>query len=187
MLIIECPLLTESNMHRKIALLVVAGTVLFTGCGPKPNTGVPDFMLNPPKEAGRFFGAAEAEKQTLQMAKDIADSRACREVARQLGQRVQEIVKDFQEQAGQGANSEYLEFSQSVGKTIVDMNLAGCSITKRELREGEGSVKVYSLASLDAAQALAAARQAVESNKAKAAATAAFQELDKTLQNRLGQ
>jgi hypothetical protein len=174
-------------MKRKIVLLAIATTLALTGCGPKPNTGVPDFMLNPPKEAGRFYGAAEAEKQTLQMAKDIADSRACREVARQLGQRVQEIVKDFQEQSGQGAKSEFLEFSQSVGKTIVDMNLSGCSIQKRELREGEGTVKVYSLASLDAAKALEAARQAVESNKAKVAATAAFQELDKTLQNRLGQ
>lgn len=174
-------------MQRKIAFLAIAGSIALTGCGPKPNSGLPDFMLNPPKETGRFFGSAEAEKQTFQMAKDIADSRACREVARQLGQRVQEIVKDFQEQSGKGANSEFLEFSQSVGKTIVDMNLAGCSIQKREMRESEGAVKVYSLASLDAAQALAATRQAIESNKAKAAAATAFQELDKTLQSRLGQ
>ncbi len=174
-------------MQRKIAVLMFVGSIALTSCGPKPATGVPDFMLNPPKESGRFYGTAEAEKQTLQMAKDIADSRACREVARQLGQRVQEIVKDFQEQSGKGANSEFLEFSQSVGKTIVDMNLAGCSIQKRELREGQGVVKVYSLASLDAAQALAAARQSIESNKAKAAANTAFQEMDRTLQSRLGQ
>lgn len=174
-------------MKRKIVLASLAGVLALSGCGPKPATGVPDFLLNPPKEPGRFFGAAEAEKQTLQMAKDIADSRACREVARQLGQRVQEIVKDFQEQSGKGANSEYLEFSQSVGKTIVDMNLAGCSITKREMREGDGVVKVYSLASLDAAQALEAARQAVESNKAKAAAATAFEELDRTMKERIGQ
>lgn len=173
-------------MKRKIVLVVLAGLVTLAGCGPKPNAGAPDFLINPPKEAGRFFGAAEAEKQTLQMAKDIADSRACREVARQLGQRVQEIVKDFQEQSGKGATSEYLEFSQVVGKTIVDMNLAGCSIQKREMREGEGVVKVYSLASLDAAQALAAARQAIESNKAKAAAETAFEELDRTMQERIG-
>ncbi len=172
-------------MKRKILLVSLVGSLALTSCGPKPATGVPDFLLNPPKESGKFFGAAEAEKQTLQMAKDIADSRACREVARQLGQRVQEMVKDFQEQAGQGANSEYLEFSQSVGKTLVDMNLAGCSIQKRELREGAGTYKVYSLASLDAAQALAAARQAIESNKAKAAANTAFQELDRALQNRM--
>lgn len=174
-------------MNRKIVLVALAGSLALTGCGPKPNTGVPDFMLNPPKEAGRFFGAAEAEKQTLQMAKDIADSRACREVARQLGQRVQEIVKDFQEQSGKGAESEFLEFSQSVGKSIVDMNLAGCSIQKREMREGDGVVKVYSLATLDAAQALAAARQAIESNKAKAAAATAFDELDRTMKSRMGQ
>lgn len=166
-----------------LPLAMFAGP-LFVGCGPKP-PAVPDFMLNPPHEAGRIYGSAEAEKQTLQLAKDIADNRACREVARQLGMKVQEIVKDFQEQSGKGAQSEALEFSQVVGKTIVDMNLAGCTVEKRELREGDGTVKVYSLAKLDAEGALAAARSAIMANKSKAAAQTAFEELDKTMQDRL--
>ena len=172
-------------MKRKQLLAFAAlASVAFVGCGPKPPS-VPDFVLNPPKAAGTIYGSAEAEKQTLQLAKDIADNRACREVARQLGQKVQEIVKDFQEQSGKGANSEALEFSQVVGKTIVDMNLAGCVIEKRDAREGDGTVKVYSLARLDASSALAAAKSAIESNKAKAAAQTAFEELDRTMKERL--
>jgi hypothetical protein len=171
-------------MEKKRFLLLATAAIALVGCGPKPPS-VPDFVLNPPKGEGKIYGSAEAEKQTLQLAKDIADNRACREVARQLGQKVQEIVKDFQEQSGKGSQSEALEFSQVVGKTIVDMNLAGCTIERRDAREGDGTVKVYSLARLDAAGALAAARTAIEANKAKAAAQTAFDELERTMQNRL--
>ena len=170
--------------EKRVLFLSAAVAIVFTGCGPKP-PAVPDFMLNPPKAQGTIYGSAEAEKQTLQLAKDVADNRACREVARQLGQKVQEIVKDFQEQSGKGSQSEALEFSQVVGKTVVDMNLAGCTIEKRDYREGDGIVKVYSLARLDAEGAIAAAKSAIAANKAKAAAQTAFEELDRTMQNRL--
>ena len=45
---------------RILPLAMFAG-VSFVGCGPKPPV-VPDFMLNPPHEAGRIYGSAEAEK-----------------------------------------------------------------------------------------------------------------------------
>jgi hypothetical protein len=170
---------------RRILPVAAFATVLLVSCGPKPQS-VPDFILNPPKATnGQIYGSAQAEKQTFQLAKDIADNRACREVARQLGQKVQEMVKDFQEQSGKGTQAENLEFSQVVGKTLVDMNLAGCTVEKREMSQGDGTVTVYSLAKLDADGALAAARTAIEANKAKAAAQTAFDDLDRALQNGL--
>jgi hypothetical protein len=175
-------------MNRPTLTLVAAGVAtVFVSCGgSKPEARVPDFVLNPPKAAGTIYGSAEAEKQTFQLAKDVADTRACREVARQLGTKVQEIVKDFQEQSGKGAQSEALEFSQVVGKTITNINLSGCTIEKREQGVGaDGTVKIYSLAKLNSADALAAARAGIEANKTKVAAQEAFDELDRTLQDRL--
>ena len=98
---------------RRITLLVVAG-LLFAGCAgtkpqvaqapvvqtpatqePKNDSDVPDFVLNPPSDPGYLYGTGIAEQQSVQLAKEMADLRAHKEIATMIGQKVSSMLKDF--------------------------------------------------------------------------------------------
>lgn len=130
-------------------------------------TSMPDFMVNPPKAEGKIYGSGEANKNTFQLAKEAADTRACREVGRVLDQRVKSVLKDFMSESGADVNSaEVLEFVESTSKSVTDVQMAGCTIDKREHQEGD-SHKVYSLAVYD----LSASKQLVKDMAHKNLAT----------------
>jgi hypothetical protein len=117
------------------------------GCGGEKtmvkNEGdLPDFVLNPPVEAGYIFGTGIATQSSPQLAKETADLRAKKEIAKVLGQKVSNLMKDFMGQAGVGEEAEVTEFVQSVTKSITDVELVGAQIVKREFKGG----KMYSLA-----------------------------------------
>jgi uncharacterized lipoprotein YmbA len=141
---------------RKLTLLIVAG-LLVAGCaGPKPQVAqapaevqaqkndseIPDFVLNPPQEAGVLYGTGIAEQQSAQLAKETADLRARKEIATILGQKISTMLKDFLGQAGLGTQAEVTELSQSVTRAITNTELVGVTITKRAYIKG----KMYSLA-----------------------------------------
>lgn len=135
-------------MMRTLTTLAIAGAMLFVGCGgsktqaPRNESGMPDFVLNPPKEAGFLFGTGIAEQQSMQLAKETADIRAKKEIAKVLGDKISNLMKDFLGQAGIGQGAEVTEFVQSVTKSVTEVDLVGCTIEKREYVDG----KMYSLA-----------------------------------------
>jgi len=131
--------------------LVTTGTVclvLLTGCGgnkaqaPVNESDVPDFVLNPPRQQGVLFGTGIAEQQSMQLAKETADLRAKKEIAKVLGQKVSNLMKDFMGQAGLGDGAEVTEFVQSVSKSVTNVDLVGVTIERREYKNN----KMYSLA-----------------------------------------
>ena len=134
---------------RRVTMYVVAG-LLLAGCGgsktqgpgPKNTSDMPDFVLNPPKQAGVLFGTGIAEQQSQQLAKETADLRARKEIASVLSQKVSTMLKDYLGQAGVGSNAEVTELAQSVTRAMSDVELVGVTIEKREYING----KMYSLA-----------------------------------------
>ncbi len=129
--------------------LVSVGLVFAIGCGgpkttqaPKDTSGMPAFVLNPPKEAGVIFGTGIAEQQSAQLAKETADLRARKEIAAVLSTKVTNMLKDYLGQAGIGSQAEVTELAQSVTRAITEMELVGVTIDKREYIDG----KMYSLA-----------------------------------------
>ena len=134
---------------RSVILYVAAG-LLLAGCGgsktqgpgPRNTSDMPDFVLNPPKQAGVLFGTGIAEQQSPQLAKETADLRARKEIAAVLSQKVSTMLKDYLGQAGIGSNAEVTELSQSVTRAMSDVELVGVTIEKREYING----KMYSLA-----------------------------------------
>jgi hypothetical protein len=132
---------------RRIALCLMAG-LLVAGCGgsktgaPAKTSDMPDFVLNPPKQAGVLFGTGIAEQQSPQLAKETADLRARKEIASVLSQKVSTMLKDYLGQAGVGTGAEVTELAQSVTRAISDVELVGVTIEKREYING----KMYSLA-----------------------------------------
>jgi len=179
-------------MVRKI-LVIAALSTLVVGCGGSKTTkgandaGLPDWVMNPVKEAGYLFGAGIAEQSSPQLAIETADLRAKKEIAKALSQRVATLMKDFMSQVSIGEEAERTEFVQSILKLITDVELNGCTIEKRENKDG----KYYSLAKypLDIgmrSMVQGLIRNSLSSNEALRAAFEAkqgFDELDKELQN----
>ena len=133
---------------KKLALTLAMGLGLIAcGGGSKSK---PDFILNPPKSDGKIFGSGEATKHSFQLAKESADTRACRDVARTLEQRVRSVLKDFMSESGANVDTaESLELVESTSKSVTDLSVSGCRIDKRE-QDGK---TVYSLAVYDINQA----------------------------------
>jgi hypothetical protein len=132
---------------RKTAIIVLAGLVLLMHCaGSKPsvenNPDIPDFVLNPPQEAGILFGTGIANLQNLQLAKETADIRARREIASALSQKISALLKEYLGQTGIGSTADVKELSKSIRHAISDIELVGVTIEKR--RYGNG--RIYSLA-----------------------------------------
>jgi hypothetical protein len=136
-------------MKRQIFCALAFGLML-SSCGGKKTTApsndanLPDFILNPPKQVGFIFGVGIAEQQSVQLAMETADLRAKKEIAKVISQKVSNLMKDFMGQAGLGTEAEVTEFTQSITKSVTDVELVGCIIEKRENKEG----KMYSLAKL---------------------------------------
>lgn len=132
---------------RKVLHSVLAGAIIvaLVGCGGSKKvskSNVPDWFLNPPKAGDKLYGIGSAKKQNVQLAKEISETRAKKEIAQALSQKVQNLMKDFMSESGLGETAEATEFTQSITKTITDIDLEGCTIEKREIIDGT----VWSLA-----------------------------------------
>lgn len=121
-------------------------SLLFVACGggnpPVNESGAPDFVLNPPVEKGVIFGTGMAQKASQQLAKETADLRAKKEIAKVLGEKVSTLMKDFMGESGIGETAEVTEFVQSVTKSVSNVELIGVEIVRRDYIDGT----MYSLA-----------------------------------------
>lgn len=156
-------------MKLKTLALIAMTTMTTMGMMACSGSGsaMPEFMVNPPKADGKIFGSGTAEKSSFQLAKEAADTRACREVGRVLDQRVRSVLKDFMSESGAEVESaEVLEFVESTSKAVTDVQMAGCTIKEREHKEGDAHT-VYSLAEYD----LSASKQLVKDMAHKNLAT----------------
>jgi hypothetical protein len=163
------------------------------GSKPAPapaNAGVPAWFADVPQQPGFVFGVASSDGVDLNLAKQDADVRACSDVTRQLGQKIEGIFKDWQKQAGTKTDKVYQELMENTQRSVIGMDITGCSTEKREIKEmGTTGFRVYALAKLNPEQAAAVAQKSLEAAKARMAASAAtkeaddaFAELTKTLQ-----
>lgn len=172
---------------------VTIAVAMLSGCGgsktqapPPAGEQLPDFILNPPKEEGYLFGSGMSEKSSPQLAKEVADLRAKKEVAKVLSQKVSSLMKDFLGESGVGDSAEVTEFTNSVTKAVTDVDLVGCEIVKREFESG----KMYALAKYPLDSQMrdtikGVVKKQMSSNDAMLSAFRAkqgFDELDKELQ-----
>lgn len=149
---------------------------------------IPDWMEKLPTADGLIYGSAVSESEDMEMSKSSADSRACKDVAKQLGLKVQAIGEEASQRSGDKKNGVYLEVIRQAARYITDKDLTGCNSDKRKIVEKGDKFRVYALASLNSARAMQIATEALQAAKAQqtsAAAQAVFQEamgdLDKAL------
>ncbi len=175
-------------MKKVIQVLTVLSLFLLVACGgsaPVNESEMPDFVLNPPIEKGILFGTGIAKKASPQLAKEVSDLRAKKEIAKILGQKISNLMKDFLGETGIGKGAEITEFTQSVTKAVTEVELVGVTIVRREFINGT----TYSLAkyALDGAMRKLINKQVEKSFSNRQAllsefrAKQGFAELDKEL------
>jgi hypothetical protein len=136
---------------RFLIVTLASLSLCLIGCGgakqaapPVDQSGMPSFVLNPPSVPGKLYGTGIAKKASPQLAKEIADLNAKKEIAQVLGQKISNLTKQFMGESGVN-QAEVTEFSQSITKAVTDQNLVGVVVEKREFVDGT----MYSLAILD--------------------------------------
>ena len=166
-----------------VCILVILVAVIVGACGPKAvNKGMaPKWYLNPPDSKDKIYGTGSSPKtQSLELAKQVADANARAALANTIQVSVQSMVRTFLQQSGTMEDAKALQFSESVGKQVVDMKLTGVEITKRELMGGRCfSLAEVSMESMKNALLSAVRDAAAEYSEKKA--RQAFDDLEKEI------
>jgi hypothetical protein len=149
--------------------LILACVLLIAGCGsaPAPQSGgsdMPDFVLNPPTQDDVLYGIGSAKLATQQLSMTMADSRARQSVAFQLRTNVQAMITDYARQSGTMEESTALELAEVVGRQLVNVELSGAKVVKREVMKDGTFWVLMSYSKPEAAQTAA---KAIDSESAK--------------------
>ena len=173
---------TSQHMF-SVCTAVVLVVLMIGACGPKNVSEgmVPDWFLNPPESQDKIYGTGASEQtSSIQLAKQVADANARTALAQTIQVSVQSMVRTFLQQSGTIETTRALQFSEVVGKNVVDITLTGVRIERSEMQGGRyfslASVSYDSMKNALLSQVRDAAAQMAE-QKAKQA----FQDLEKEI------
>ncbi len=161
--------------------------VLFTACGgskslSSADTGdIPEWYLTTPTANNYIYEAASSTSRDMDLAISKASTEARAKIARTLKAKVNSMQKKFEEEIGEGENSEYLaQFTQAT-KIIVSQEMSGSQITKKKLVKDGKIWRAYVLAKYPIGSAQKAFLNKISSNNnlyTRVRATEAFKELE---------
>ena len=154
----------------------------------QPQEGVidlPDWFVNPPKDPGYLFAAANATSPNLRVAISSAEQRGRADIARQFEQRVDTLTKDFIEQAGVGEDADVVGQFSEVSKSIASQMMSLLSRRKLEPRQKGTLFEAFVLMQLPIGDEKVALLQNIEKNRHlydRFRANQAFQELEEDVE-----
>ncbi|MBO8130258.1 MAG: LPP20 family lipoprotein [Candidatus Marinimicrobia bacterium] len=178
-------------MREKIIMLTItlAACAFILNCGGgRPVADVekiPEWYINPPQAEDAIYGAGDAVKQSLALAKEAADARARDAIARTIEVKVSNMLKNFMQESGLANDAEALEFTESVSKQVANVVLNGCKIVKRNVVTEGNLYHIYSLAEYNLSSLVQETLEQARRNKAlynEAKARMSFEELEKEIQ-----
>jgi len=191
--------------------MVLASISLFAACSsPKPGTPefvrtqeqdqqktavknveiaiskTPVWMLNPPQDINSIFTTGEGISPRMQMAIDVAEGMARRDLAFRLGGLVSAKIGQIAEQTGTATDIEVQEALNSVSKTVaIEKNVAGYVREKVELAAEGTNYKAFVLLRLPIGEANKIAADQIKKSKVldnKLRASKAFQDLEQEIE-----
>lgn len=140
-------------MKKQLTFILAFALLLFlTSCGgskelAKTDSGdIPDWYLTTPEDPDHIFASASATSRDMEIAISKATTEARAKIARTLEIKVNSMQKKFEEEVGQGENSEFLSQFTQATKTVVSTELNGSKITKKKITEDGGNWRAYVLA-----------------------------------------
>jgi hypothetical protein len=111
----------------------------------------------------------------------MADSRARQSIGLQLRTNVQALITDYARQAGTQNNSAALEYAEVVGRQLVNVELVGAKVVKREIMKDGTFWVLMSYDKAAAAQTAAVILENEASRYAEFKAREALQMMDQQL------
>ena len=171
-----------------ILFLFLVSLFLLNACGgskelAKTDTGdIPEWYLNTPTGANYIFEAASSTSRDMDLAINKASTEARAKIARSLEVKVNSMQKKFEEEVGQGENSEFLSQFTQATKTVVSSELRGSQITEKKLVKDGNNWRAYVLAKYPIGAAQKAFLNKITNNQnlyTRVRATEAFNELEK--------
>ena len=168
-------------------MILVCLSAMIAGCAssgkPQKARSVPDWYEKPPAgDESHLYAVAAGESRDMHVATKKAKTQGRADLAQQMGTKVQNLEKLFQEEVGTDADTELLEQFTSVTKTVTSETLHGATEEQKEAQTLEnGTFRVYVLMSLpigEANQAMMAKIKANERLYTRFRASQAFDELD---------
>jgi len=140
-------------MKKSIVLLVIITvfSLFLVSCGgsksiSKTDAGdIPEWYLTTPEDPNYVFESASATSKDMELAVSKATTEARAKIARTLEIKVNSIQKKFEEEVGEGENSELLSQFTQATKTVVSTELKGSKITKKKIVKDGGNWRAYVL------------------------------------------
>ena len=174
----------EVKRYGVVIALLLAVVFFMSACGGNVSKGdAPSWYLNTPVEKDKIFGAGASTKTAmLELGKKAADSQATQTLAASIQVQVQGMVRTFLQQSGTMDETRSLQFSEAVGKNVVNITLSGVIISKRDSRGG----RMFSLAELSkdsVKSAIGTAARDAAANFSEMKAKSALDALDKAVGN----
>ncbi|MDA3861268.1 MAG: hypothetical protein PF445_08570 [Melioribacteraceae bacterium] len=161
--------------------------LLVSSCGgskdlSNTDTGdIPEWYLTTPTASDHLYEAASSTSRDMDLAISKASTEARAKIARSIEVKVNSMQKKFEEEVGEGENSEYLaQFTQAT-KTVVSKELSGSQISKKKLVKDGKNWRAYVLAKYPIGEAQKAFLNQISNNKnlyTRFRATEAFAELE---------
>lgn len=132
--------------------------IILIGCGAsKQQSGVtpkatqetmesiPGWFLNPPEDPNFIIATGTATSRDLQLARDKAGDAARMDIAKTIETKFNGLSKRFQEEVGTGDDTQYLDMFTQATKAVVSTVLSGVTIDKTEVKNEQGTFRVYVL------------------------------------------
>jgi len=135
-----------------ISLPVLLLVFLLSACGgskdlSKTDTGdIPEWYLTTPTADDYIYAAASSTSRDMDLAITKASTEARAKIARTMEVKINSMQKKFEEEIGEGENSEFLSQFTQATKTIVSTELNGSQIAKKELVKDGKNWRAYVLA-----------------------------------------
>jgi len=180
-------------MKKNAFLILVVATIslLMISCGGSKNlsdtdTGdMPNWYLNTPTADNYIYEAASATSRDMDLALNKAETEARAKVGRTMTAKVNSMQKKFEEEVGEGENSEYIaQFTQAT-KVIVSQELSGSRVKEKKFIEDGSNWRCYVLMEYPIGSAQAAFLNKIKSNNelyTRYRSTEAFKEMDADVQ-----
>ncbi len=190
-------------MKRAAIILMILVVGLFVvSCASKPepapapapsngaedkDSGLPDFVLNPPMATDAIYGVGYAKQSTMPMSIKVAETNARADIANQIETTIQAAVTSYAQESGVDDNTQTIKFAETITRQITDTTLSG-AIVKSRVPMKDGGVWVLMVYSKDALkQSFEETAKKFERNEdaafAEFKADQALQKLDYQLQN----
>lgn len=166
------------------ALLLVFSLSACGGSKDLPNTDtgdIPEWYLTTPTSTDYIFAAASSTSRDMDLAITKASTEARAKIARTMEVKINSMQKKFEEEVGEGENSEFLSQFTQATKTIVSTELNGSQISQKKLVKDGSNWRAYVLAKYPIGSAQKAFLNKISNNNnlyTRVRATEAFAELE---------